>query len=130
MMHHHRKGEAAAEDPLPLPAEESGGVKMKELRGRLADYTCQHRKHGHDALLRMLASFALVSCLLLLLPGSPVSATMDELLQLGRRARHDDEGPAPPCADVANNTLCYDRTTLRTDVCVMRGDVRTQAASC
>jgi hypothetical protein len=129
MIHHHRKGEAAAEDPLPLPGEESGGVKMKELRGRLADYACQHRKHGHDALLRMLAGFALVSCLLLLLPGSPVSATMDELLQLGRRARHDDEGPAPPCADVANGTLCCDRTALRTDVCVMRGDVRTQAAS-
>lgn len=127
LVHQHRKGEAAAEDALP--AEESGGGRMKELRGRLADYACQHRKHGHDALLRMLAGFALVSCLLLLLPGSPVSATMDELLQLGRRARHDDGAPAPPCADVANDTVCCDRTALRTDVCVMRGDVRTQAAS-
>ncbi|CAO2177203.1 unnamed protein product [Urochloa humidicola] len=129
LVHQQRKGEAAAAEEDPLQAD--GGGRMKELRGRLADYACHHRKHGHDALLRMLAGFALVSCLLLLLPGSPVSAAMDELLQLGRRTRHDEaEAPAPPpCADVANGTVCCDRSALRTDVCVMRGDVRTQPAS-
>ncbi|XP_062199393.1 xylan glycosyltransferase MUCI21-like [Phragmites australis] len=136
MVHHHRASllvhqqQQRKGDPgEPLP-QEGGGGRMKELRGRLADYACHHRKHGHDALLRMLAGFALVSCLLLLLPGSPVSAAMDELLQLGRRMRHDEEAtPVPPCADVANGTVCCDRTALRTDVCVMRGDVRTEAAS-
>jgi hypothetical protein len=38
-----------------------------------------HQKHGHDALLRMLAGFTLLSCLLLL-PGSPISAAIDKLL--------------------------------------------------
>jgi hypothetical protein len=126
-VHQHRKVEPAAED---LPQAEGGG-RVKELRGRLADYACHHhRKHGHDALLRMLAGFALVSCLLLLLPAcSPISAAMDELLQLGRRTRPHDEAVAALCADVANGTVCCDRSALRTDVCVMRGDVRTQAAS-
>ncbi|CAL4976149.1 unnamed protein product [Urochloa decumbens] len=123
LVHQQRKGEAAAQDPL-----QADGGRMKELRGRLADYACHHRKHGHDALLRMLAGFALVTCFLLLLPGSPVSAAMDELLQLGKRTRHDEEAP-PPCADVANGTVCCDRSALRSDVCVMRGDVRTQGAS-
>ncbi|KAJ1288078.1 hypothetical protein BS78_02G061700 [Paspalum vaginatum] len=146
MVHHHRasllaaahhqqqqrKGDAAAvEDPLQHAAE----CGMKDLRGRLADcYACHchhHRKHGHDALLRMLAGFALASCLLLLLPGSPVSAAIDELLQPGRTAAAA-AAPAPaqpPCAAVPNGTLCCDRTSPRTDVCVMRGDVRTHAAT-
>jgi hypothetical protein len=132
--HQQRKVEAAAgEDPLhQAEGGVGGGGRMKELRGRLADYACHHRKHGHDALLRMLAGFALVSCLLLLLPGSPISAAMDDLLQLGRTTRPDEEevaAPAPRCADVANGTVCCDRSALRTDVCVMRGDVRTHAAS-
>ncbi|WVZ62200.1 hypothetical protein U9M48_011973 [Paspalum notatum var. saurae] len=160
MVHHHRasllaaahhqqqrKGDFAEEDPLlhQHAAEGgSGGGRMKELRGRLADYACHHhRKHGHDALLLMLAGFALASCLLLLLPGSPVSAAIDELLQLGRTpaaaaaaAPDSDAGlaaaapaPAPPCSAVPNGTLCCDRTSHRTDVCVMRGDVRTHAAT-
>ncbi|TKW14622.1 hypothetical protein SEVIR_5G178400v4 [Setaria viridis] len=130
LVHQQRKVEVAAEDPLQAEGGGGGGGggRMKELRGRLADYACHHRKHGHDALLRMLAGFALVSCLLLLLPGSPISAAMDELLQLGRRTRPDEEAAAL-CADVANGTVCCDRSALRTDVCVMRGDVRTQAAS-
>ncbi|TVU20735.1 hypothetical protein EJB05_30330, partial [Eragrostis curvula] len=133
MVHHHRASLLVHhQQRKPAdPGDVEAGGRMKELRGRLADYACQHRKHGHDALLRMLAGFALVSCLLLLLPGSPFSAAMDELLQLGRRTQHDDEvqAQALPCADVANGTVCCDRSALRTDVCVMRGDVRTQAAS-
>ncbi|KAF8661730.1 hypothetical protein HU200_056681 [Digitaria exilis] len=136
LMHQHqqRKGDAAAADDPLLQVEGGGG--MKELRGRLADYACHHRKqHGQDALLRMLAGFALVSCLLLLLPGSPISAAMDDLLQLGRNTDEADPAspsptPSPPlCADVANGAVCCDRSSHRTDVCVMRGDVRTHAAS-
>ncbi|CAM0880778.1 unnamed protein product [Alopecurus aequalis] len=130
LLHHNQqqtKGDAAD--------EEVGGDKMEELRCRLVDYARHHRKHGHDALLLMLASFAFVSCLLLvlLLPNSPFSAAMDDLLQLGRtRCDQESMAPAPapaPCSAVANGTICCDRTALRTDVCVMRGDIRTQAAS-
>uniref|UniRef100_J3L086 Glycosyltransferase 61 catalytic domain-containing protein n=1 Tax=Oryza brachyantha TaxID=4533 RepID=J3L086_ORYBR len=126
----HQQQRNGEEEGQQVTAEEGVG-KMKELRRRLVDYACHHRKHGHDALLRMLAGFALVSCLLLLLPGSPFSAAVDDLLQMGR-TRLDDEAapaPAPPCAAVANGTICCDRTAMRTDVCVMRGDVRTEAAS-
>jgi len=89
----------------------------------------QHSKAG-DALLLMLAGFAVASCLLLLLPSSPFSAAMDDLLlQLGK-TRCDQESRAPsPCSAVANGTICCDRTARRTDVCVMRGDIRTHAAS-
>nr|BAJ91298.1 predicted protein [Hordeum vulgare subsp. vulgare]BAJ98181.1 predicted protein [Hordeum vulgare subsp. vulgare] len=139
MVHHHRAS------LLPLPHhtqqqqldEEKQQQKqkaegMKELRGGLADYACRHRKHGHDALLLMLAGFAAVSCLLLLLPNSPFSAAMDDLLQLGTTRRCDQEmAPTPPapCAGVADGTVCCDRTSPRADLCVMRGDVRTHAAS-
>ncbi|KAG8045081.1 hypothetical protein GUJ93_ZPchr0008g13861 [Zizania palustris] len=137
MVHHHRailllhqqqqqrKGEAGEEEGQQPLGGEQGGGKM-EFRRRFVDYACHHRKHGHDALLRMLAGFALVSCLLLLLPGSPISAAVDDLLQMGRTLLNDE---MPPCAVVANGTICCDRTALRTDVCVMRGDVRTEAAS-
>uniref|UniRef100_A0ACD5UNH4 Uncharacterized protein n=1 Tax=Avena sativa TaxID=4498 RepID=A0ACD5UNH4_AVESA len=89
----------------------------------------QHSKAG-DALLLMLAGFAVASCLLLLLPSSPFSAAMDDLLlQLGR-TRCDQESTAPtPCSAVPNGTICCDRTAPRTDVCVMRGDIHTHAAS-
>jgi hypothetical protein len=135
MVHHHRASlllhHSQQEEVLV------GGGKMEELRCRLADCACHHRnKHGHDALLLMLAGFAFVSCLLLvlLLPSSPFSAAMDDLLQLGRTRCDDQESPAPvptpaPCSAVADGTICCDRTALRTDVCVMRGDVRTQSAS-
>ncbi|KAL6608012.1 hypothetical protein ACP70R_041075 [Stipagrostis hirtigluma subsp. patula] len=133
MVHHHRVTLLAHHQPQQQRKGDaveggSGSSRMKELRGRLMDYACHHRKHGHDALLRMLAGFALASCLLLLLPGSPVSAAIDELLQLGRH-HEDAPAPAPPCSDVADGTICCDRTAIRTDVCVMRGDVRTHAAS-
>ncbi|CAM0876294.1 unnamed protein product [Alopecurus aequalis] len=137
MVHHHRasllvqhsqqqrKGDATDED-----RQEEVGGNMKELRCRLVDYACHQRKHGHDALLLMLAGFAFASCLLLLLPNSLFSAAMDDLLQLGRNGCDDQEARAPgPCSAVANGTICCDRTAARTDVCVMRGDIRTQAAS-
>jgi len=130
MVHHHRASLLLHHNQQQ---EEAGGGKMEELRCLLPDCACHHRKHGHDALLLMLAGFAFVSCLLLvlLLPNRPFSAAMDDLLQLGRtRCDQESTAPAPaPCSAVANGTICCDRTSVRTDVCVMRGDVRTQAAS-
>ena len=134
MVHHHRASLLLHHNQQQRKDEdqqdEEGG-KMKELRCQLVDYACHQRKHGHDALLLMLAGFAIVSCVLLLLPNSLFSAAMDDLLRLGRRTLCDDqESTAPaPCSAVANGTICCDRTAARTDVCVMRGDVRTHAAS-
>uniref|UniRef100_A0A0D9V1A9 Glycosyltransferase 61 catalytic domain-containing protein n=1 Tax=Leersia perrieri TaxID=77586 RepID=A0A0D9V1A9_9ORYZ len=135
LLHHHHQQKTVEEEEEEGKQQqavvgEEGAGKMKELRRRLVDYACHHRKQyggGHDALLRMLAGFALASCLLLLLPGNPFSAAVDDLLQMGR-TRPDDETP-PPCSAVANGTICCDRSAMRTDVCVMRGDVRTEASS-
>ncbi|XP_048563217.1 xylan glycosyltransferase MUCI21-like [Triticum urartu] len=132
MVHHHRASLLQHHDQQKLDEEKQQVEEMKELRGRLVDYACHHRKHGHDALLLMLAGFAFVSCLLLLLPNSPFSAAMDDLLQLGRTHRCDQEmAPTPPapCAGVPYGAVCCDRSSPRADLCVMRGDVRTHAAS-
>ncbi|KQK04455.1 uncharacterized protein LOC100826343 [Brachypodium distachyon] len=144
MVHHHRASlllqhnnqqqqlRKQVDEEQQAEEQEGAGKTMKELRCRIVDYACHHRKkHGHDALLLMLGGFAFFSCLLLLLPSSPFSAAMDELLQLGRNNRCDQEQARsdPPCAAVADGTVCCDRTAERTDVCVMRGDIRTQAKS-
>lgn len=36
---------------------------------------------------------------------------------------------APFCSSISNGTLCCDRSSIRTDVCIMKGDVRTNSAS-
>ncbi|KAD6119684.1 hypothetical protein E3N88_10955 [Mikania micrantha] len=33
------------------------------------------------------------------------------------------------CSSVSNGTMCCDRTSIRSDVCVMKGDIRTQSSS-
>ncbi|CAK7342634.1 unnamed protein product [Dovyalis caffra] len=33
------------------------------------------------------------------------------------------------CSSISNGTICCDRSSIRTDVCVMKGDVRTHSAS-
>ncbi|ESQ31016.1 hypothetical protein EUTSA_v10011891mg [Eutrema salsugineum] len=35
---------------------------------------------------------------------------------------------APLCSDNSTGTICCDRTGLRSDICVMKGDVRTNSA--
>ncbi|KAM7269972.1 hypothetical protein ACFE04_029186 [Oxalis oulophora] len=42
----------------------------------------------------------------------------------------DDNGsPTSPCSSISNGTICCDRTALRTDICFMKGDIRTNFAS-
>ncbi|XP_030927930.1 beta-1,2-xylosyltransferase XYXT1-like [Quercus lobata] len=35
----------------------------------------------------------------------------------------------PLCSSVSNGTICCDRSSIRSDICVMKGDVRTHSAS-
>ncbi|BBH07312.1 Glycosyltransferase family 61 protein, partial [Prunus dulcis] len=35
----------------------------------------------------------------------------------------------PLCSSIANGTICCDRSSIRSDICVMKGDVRTHSAS-
>ncbi|KAG2258566.1 hypothetical protein Bca52824_077860 [Brassica carinata] len=36
---------------------------------------------------------------------------------------------APLCSGISNGTMCCDRTGFRSDICIMKGDVRTHSAS-
>lgn len=35
----------------------------------------------------------------------------------------------PLCSSISNGTICCDRSSIRSDICVMKGDVRTHSAS-
>lgn len=71
-------------------------------------------------LLRFLLLFSLLSLTFLSAPR----ILFPSYSFLGGEADLDDAQP-PPCSSVANNTICCDRTARRSDVCYMRGDVRT-----
>ncbi|XP_073151351.1 xylan glycosyltransferase MUCI21-like [Henckelia pumila] len=42
---------------------------------------------------------------------------------------YETDVKASLCSSVPNGTICCDRTSIRTDVCLMRGDVRTDSTS-
>ncbi|ONK78445.1 uncharacterized protein A4U43_C02F18860 [Asparagus officinalis] len=75
-------------------------------------------KSAHHLLLLLLFLFSVLSFTFLRVPTGNIS---DDALGA-------DSSPAP-CSTVANSTICCDRTAKRTDVCYMRGDVRTEASS-
>ncbi|GLT95935.1 hypothetical protein SLE2022_135880 [Rubroshorea leprosula] len=83
-----------------------------------------------------LASFLLLSlvcCSLILAPLLFISSsTWVHLYSFGGQ----NEGLAadmsvnvPPCSSVSDGKICCDRVHFRTDVCIMKGDVRTHSAS-
>ncbi|KAF3441982.1 hypothetical protein FNV43_RR15898 [Rhamnella rubrinervis] len=41
----------------------------------------------------------------------------------------DTDGNSSLCSSISTGTLCCDRSSIRSDVCVMKGDVRTHSAS-
>ncbi|VVB05989.1 unnamed protein product [Arabis nemorensis] len=50
------------------------------------------------------------------------------------RKESEDFGPyepfiAPQCSRISNGTICCDRTGFRSEICIMKGDVRTHSAS-
>ncbi|XP_047318798.1 xylan glycosyltransferase MUCI21-like [Impatiens glandulifera] len=40
-----------------------------------------------------------------------------------------NEIDVPLCSSVANGTICCDRSSIRSDICIMKGDVRTHSSS-
>ncbi|KAJ4762100.1 Glycosyltransferase family 61 protein [Rhynchospora pubera] len=84
-----------------------------------------HPKHHHP--LRRL--FFLLSSLcfsLLFLSLLFYSLGTEQILQVERNIQ---AVPKPPCSSMQNNSICCDRTSIRTDICFMRGDVRTNSRS-
>ncbi|XP_021839539.2 xylan glycosyltransferase MUCI21 [Spinacia oleracea] len=76
---------------------------------------------------------SLLSCSLIWTPqlfGFP--STFSLLYSLGAEDEHmgsDVGSKLPLCSSVANGTICCDRSGIRTDVCYMKGDIRTHSAS-
>ncbi|XP_010554817.1 PREDICTED: uncharacterized protein LOC104824432 [Tarenaya hassleriana] len=76
---------------------------------------------------------ALLSCCLVMAPHIfSLSSTFSLLDPLGRES--GGLGPyehfiAPLCSGISNGTICCDRTNSRSDICIMKGDVRTHSAS-
>lgn len=123
MVHHQRfhqwrKGEAHIFDD-----EEHGFVVLD-----CASYGCKRKKPK----LFYLLLISLLSCSFVLVPGLFGSGRLSLLYSFGvdsEGARENYDANAPPCSSMSNGTICCDRSGLRTDVCIMKGDVRTHSAS-
>ncbi|KAJ6806380.1 uncharacterized protein M6B38_174215 [Iris pallida] len=108
---HHRKQDSA--DPtslLPLPAH--------------ADH-CKCARKPATALLRLLLLLAVLSFSFLI---SFLSYSLLLADDVPLQAPTSDQ-QLLPCSSVPNNSLCCDRSARRTDVCFMRGLVRTHSPS-
>ncbi|KAJ6792913.1 protein O-linked-mannose beta-1,4-N-acetylglucosaminyltransferase 2-like isoform X1 [Iris pallida] len=111
--HHHRK-------------QDSGDLSSLLPIVSAADY-CSYRK---PTLLRFLVLFAVFSLSFLfvalcLFPS--YSFLSDE--PPPPLALHNHQGQDLPCSSMRNASLCCDRSARRTDVCFMRGPVRTHSPS-
>ncbi|XP_010279522.1 PREDICTED: uncharacterized protein LOC104613417 isoform X2 [Nelumbo nucifera] len=90
-------------------------------------------KRTKPKILPLLFVFSLVSCSLLLVPHlfscfSTISLLCTFEVENDRVAV-DREADAPICDSISNGSICCDRSGFRSDICFMRGDIRTKSAS-
>ncbi|KAG5252897.1 beta-1,2-xylosyltransferase [Salix suchowensis] len=77
---------------------------------------------------------SLLSCCLILSPPMFSSPSTSSILysfavESGAVATNNVNTKAYSCSSVSNGTICCDRSSMRSDVCVMKGDVRAHSAS-
>ncbi|KAJ3669234.1 hypothetical protein LUZ60_011184 [Juncus effusus] len=124
MVHHHRTT-LLPQQKSPSLEQTKGSFKIHSLNQIMSyDYYLSIRNHRSDAgLLKLLMLFVLFSFILLFSPRLFFSSfyTLD-------KPTRDTNWPSL-CSDMKNGTICCDRTALRTDVCYMRGDIRTESSS-
>ncbi|KAK9289456.1 hypothetical protein L1049_007611 [Liquidambar formosana] len=126
MVHHHRyhqlrKGEEAVEEDV-----ESHTLVL--VCGNSGFY-----KRTRPKLLSLLF-LSLLSCTLILAPQlfSSSSSTFSLLYSFGGESEGlvaEMDVNAPLCSSISNGTICCDRSSIRSDICFMKGDVRTNSAS-
>ncbi|KAM2437148.1 hypothetical protein EV1_014221 [Malus domestica] len=68
-----------------------------------------------------------LSCSFILAPHLFSSTTTFSLLY--STPVEDMDVNVPLCSSISNGTICCDRSNVRSDICVMKGDVRTHSAS-
>ncbi|KAL8213762.1 hypothetical protein R6Q57_003211 [Mikania cordata] len=92
---------------------------------------CVFIKRSRPRLLFFITFCSLLSCLILVpsifsSPGSTFS------LLYSYDGGGDDtvfDTKDPMCSSVSNGTICCDRTSIRSDICIMKGDIRTNSSS-
>ncbi|KAH0924687.1 hypothetical protein HID58_016943 [Brassica napus] len=74
----------------------------------------------------------ILSCCFIVSPylfGFSTLSLLDSFSRENEALSSYEPAPAPVCLEVSNGTICCDRTGLRSDICVMKGDIRTDSAS-
>lgn len=92
---------------------------------------CVSIKRSRPKLLFFLTFCSLLSCCLLLLPSllpSPAS-TLSLLYSYEGEDETLSDSKVPLCSSVSNGTICCDRSSIRSDLCIMKGDIRTNSSS-
>ncbi|CAN0890486.1 Xylan glycosyltransferase MUCI21 [Linum grandiflorum] len=118
-LHQHRlkqQKQLLLEDDLEIHGGGGGILVVFAKRQTLANATTRPK-------LLSLLFLSLLSCFLILAPHFfPSFYSLDSLSHI--------DSSLPLCSSVPNGTICCDRTSsIRTDVCVMKGDIRTQSSS-
>ncbi|KAL8225370.1 hypothetical protein R6Q57_017927 [Mikania cordata] len=89
-----------------------------------------NKKSKPKLLFFLLLCTLLSSCLILaphLLPFP--TSTLSHLYPSGGDEEPISDSKTNVCSSVTNGTMCCDRTSIRSDVCVMKGDIRTHSSS-
>uniref|UniRef100_A0A1J3HVX9 EGF domain-specific O-linked N-acetylglucosamine transferase n=1 Tax=Noccaea caerulescens TaxID=107243 RepID=A0A1J3HVX9_NOCCA len=109
IIHHGRKDER-----FRVSAEEGGGLKRAKQK------------------FLSLLFLSILSCCFILSPylfGFSTLSLLDSFSRESESLSSYESFTSPLCSDISNGTICCDRTGLRSDICVMKGDVRTSSAS-
>ncbi|KAI3750300.1 hypothetical protein L2E82_20934 [Cichorium intybus] len=120
MVHHHRYIQLRKVVTVAYVDEEDACVNMS---------ACNKRSKP-KLLFFLLFCTLLSSCLLLApnvlpFPTSPLSL----LYPSGGAEETLSDSKSSPCSSVLNGTICCDRSSIRSDVCIMKGDIRTHSSS-
>ncbi|KAJ9544722.1 hypothetical protein OSB04_024429 [Centaurea solstitialis] len=84
-------------------------------------------KRSKPNLLFFLLFCTLLSACLLLAPFP--TSTLSLLYPSGGEDERVSDSKTSLCSSVSNGTICCDRSSIRSDVCIMKGDIRTQSTS-
>ncbi|MQL77888.1 hypothetical protein Taro_010303 [Colocasia esculenta] len=116
----------------------------QQVQRACCEVSCGGVKKARPRLLRLVLVFCLVSCSFLFGPRLLFGADSNPLpFFLYSFGSAEDNAGLPiggiadgglnsrvPCSSVPDNSICCDRTSsIRTDVCVLRGDVRTRSSA-
>ncbi|XP_076958445.1 xylan glycosyltransferase MUCI21-like [Bidens hawaiensis] len=97
------------------------------------EHGCVSIKRSRPKLLFFLTFCSVLSCFLILLPSLFSSSPSSTFSLLYSYEGDDDEAlsssKASLCSSVQDGTICCDRTSVRSDICIMKGDIRTNSSS-